>query len=37
MLQIRTVTIEDRIKELTGVANKVKSEAIDKAERELIK
>lgn len=35
LLQIRTLTIEDRIKELSGVANRVKSEAIERAEREL--
>ncbi len=37
MPQIRTLTIEDRIKELSGVASKVKSEAITRAQQELTK
>ena len=33
--QIRTLTVEDRLKELTGVASKVKSEAVKRAAEEL--
>lgn len=33
--QIRTLTIEDRIKELSGFANKIKSESIVKATEKL--
>lgn len=33
--QIRTLTIEDRIKELTGLGNKINSEALVKAVDEL--
>lgn len=33
--QIRTLTIEDRIKELSGLGNKIKSEAVVKAAGEL--
>ncbi len=37
MPQIRTMTIEDRIKELSGLGNTVKSEAVDRAQQDLTK